>query len=83
VTEDGDGPLWTYEPISGAGTFNVTSRAVGCATARRVVRRTKYVRSGPRGPAGWRCGYVREAYEFVDIRCTATGGRVVRWQSGA
>jgi hypothetical protein len=32
---------------------------------------------------GLDCRNLREAYEYVDVRCTGSRGRVVRWQSGA
>ncbi len=65
--------------ISGAGTFNVTSRAIGCREARRVS-----LHSYPgNGYGGWRCRYIDRAHEYADVRCTKAGGRVVRWQTAA
>lgn len=70
---------WGMGPIQGAGIFNVTTRRVGCRTARRFVRRYKGTDSGyPR----WRCHEIND-YESSDVRCTAAGGRVIRWQSGS
>jgi hypothetical protein len=67
--------------------YNVTSRVVGCRFARRFAR--AQIRHG--GPAcredrwcsyrGWRCRHVAYRTES-DIRCTKSGGRVVRWQYG-
>ena len=78
-TADGDGPKWTYRPIQGAGTWNVTSRVVGCRTARRVALHA-YPHHRYRG---WHCRYVSRGEEFADVRCTKSGGRVVRYQAGA
>jgi hypothetical protein len=70
---------WGISSISGAGIYNLTTRLVGCRTARRFARRyqgtdTYYPR--------WRCRE-RDDYEASDVRCTASGGRVIHWQSGA
>lgn len=65
--------------ISGAGTFNVTSRQVACRVARRVAMKS-YPGSNYRG---WRCRYVSEAHEYADVRCTRPSGAVVRWQTAA
>jgi hypothetical protein len=70
---------WTYGEISGAGIFNVTTRRVGCRTARKFVLSW----NGNGRYRGYRCRYVSQAYEFADIRCTASRGRVIRWQTGA
>jgi hypothetical protein len=76
---------WTYDSIRGAGIYNVTTRRVRCARARDIVRHIRFGRRAPFRPhyPGWFCRYVHRAYESVDIRCTASGGRVVRWQAGA
>ena len=70
---------WTYGDIEGAGIYNVTTRNVGCATARRFVRR--YRGTDTYYPT-WRCREIND-YEFSDIRCTASRGRVIHWQTGA
>ena len=70
---------WTYGEIEGAGIYNVTTRNVGCSTARRFVRR--YRGTDTYYPT-WRCREVND-YEFSDIRCTASRGRVIHWQTGA
>jgi hypothetical protein len=70
---------WTYDDIHGAGISNVTTRKVRCTTARRFVRR--YRGTDSYFPT-WRCREVNE-YESSDIRCTASRGRVIRWQAGA
>jgi hypothetical protein len=76
---------WTYRSIRGAGIGNVTSRRIACAEARHIVLHVRFGRRAPYRPhyPGWSCRYVRQGYEFADIRCTASGGRVVRWQAGA
>jgi hypothetical protein len=65
--------------ISGAGTFNVTSRKVTCKVARRVSLKS-YPGSNYRG---WRCRYISQAHEYADVRCTRPSGAVVRWQTAA
>lgn len=76
---------WTYEPLTGAGTYNVTSRVVGCRTARRLALHASSRAGNDRTwrYRRWRCRYVSRAYEYADVRCTRAGGRVVRWQFGA
>jgi hypothetical protein len=73
----------------GSSIYNITSRVVPCARARRLVRQfvadpacteDRYCRH-----AGWSCtqlGYrVPGGYE-IDSRCTRPEGRVVRYQFG-
>jgi hypothetical protein len=62
---------------------NVTTRNVSCVTARRfIVRFTK--RANQNGTyRGFRCRSTFPAFEAVDTRCTASRGRVIRWQGGA
>jgi hypothetical protein len=80
-----------YAPGGGAGVFNITTRVTPCRVARRMARNfyrgrwTNVPRrsGGPfrRGP--YRCINRRLGYELADLRCTASRGRVVRWQHGA
>jgi hypothetical protein len=78
--DHGDGRMrWGMIPIQGAGSYNLTTHAVGCATARSFVRR--YRGTDTYYPT-WVCPEVNE-YESPDTRCTASGGRVIRWQSGS
>jgi len=70
---------WGMSEVSGAGIFNVTTRKVGCKTARRFVRR--YRGTDTYFPK-WRCRETNE-YESSDVRCVASRGRVIHWQSGA
>ncbi len=78
--DHGDGRMrWGTSDIHGAGIFNVTTRGVSCRVARRFVRRYR----GPSTHAPtWRC---REhtRHELSDVRCTASQGRVIRWQAGS
>ena len=69
---------WGMSPVDGAGLFNLTTRRVSCRKARRFARR---YRQGSFVP-GWRCTE-NLAYEYGDYRCTASRGRVIRWQLGA
>src|SRR4051812_15973170 len=60
-----------------AGAYNVTSRVTSCRRARNVATRW-YFRS-QHSPLGYRCRVRRLAGSW-DVRCTATRGRVVRFQ---
>ena len=66
-------------PIDGAGSYNLSTRNVSCRTARRFEGRY-------RGPGSyyprWRCREIND-YEFSDVRCVASRGRVIHWQAGA
>jgi hypothetical protein len=65
---DVDGP--------GVGIKNLTTRGVGCRTARRAARAYEY---DDRRPSGYSCRR-RKAEQYVyDVRCTK-GQRVMRWQ---
>ena len=67
-----------------AHAFNITTRVVGCTRAKRVIRSWNRgaARRGGNGYArGLYCRYRDTGYEAGDIRCTGTGGRVVRWQT--
>lgn len=70
---------WTLGRIEGGGTFNVTTRRVSCRKARRFVRR--YRGTDSYYPT-WNCREVNR-YESSDVRCTASGGRVIHWQAGS
>lgn len=79
----------TYDPEIGSFTFglvrggtgvaNLTTRNVSCSAARRLALR--YRGSDSFFPM-WKCREVSE-YEFLDVRCIASRGRVVHWQGGA
>ena len=80
-----------YAPGGGAGVYNITTRVTGCSTARAMARnfyRGRWSniprRDGERFRRGpYSCRFLSQGYELSDLRCTASGGRVVRWQSGA
>ena len=70
---------WGMSAIQGAGIFNVTTRKVRCRKARHFVR---HYRSTDSYYPTWNCRE-HNSYEFSDIRCTASRGRVIHWQAGA
>ena len=85
VKECGD-----YAPGGGAGVYNITARVTSCKTARRMARRF-YRGAWTNVPSDSRpfrrgryvCRNRNTGYESADMRCTASRGRVVRWQHGA
>jgi hypothetical protein len=67
--------------------YNVTTRVVRCRFARRFARR-QIVYGGPACREdrwctyrGWRCRHIASRSKS-DVRCTKSGGGVVRWQYG-
>jgi hypothetical protein len=85
-TADGAGPMWTFRDIAGAGVYNLTTRRVGCRSARRYVEKWQREYGGGRVSyvGGYRCTDLAwGAYELQDIRCVRSRGRVIRWQQGA
>lgn len=60
---------------------NITAKVVTCTQARRLVKRV--MQSTARHFGGMTCRRKVTGYEGSDIRCTGSGGRVVRWQAGA
>jgi len=76
---------------SGYSVFNITSRVASCSTARRIARayyRGRWTnlprRAGrPFRRGSYTCRYRLWGYEGVDMRCTASGGRVVRFQASS
>jgi hypothetical protein len=67
---------WTYGNLpSGGYLVNLTTRHVGCRYAR------PFALHGRRH-AGWRCHGTTLGIEYVDVRCTASRGRVIHWQTG-
>lgn len=75
----------------GYSVFNITTRVTSCRTARRMARR--YYNGDwdnvPRRPGrtfrrgSYTCSYRLEGSEGIDMRCTATGGRVVRFHASS
>lgn len=76
----------------GAGVYNITTRVTRCSVARRMARRFwhGHWKNVPRtdlpGSArpfrrgSYTCRNRHIGSELNDMRCTASGGRVVRWQ---
>jgi hypothetical protein len=79
----------------GAGVYNITSRVTRCRTARRMARRFWHGRwrnvprtdrpnsDRPFRRGSYTCRNRHLGIELNDMHCTASGGRVVRWQWGA
>lgn len=79
-----------YAPGGGAGVYNITTRVTACRTARTMAKRfyngrwTNLPRDARRFRRGkYTCRNRNTGIELADLRCTAAGGRVVRWQHGA
>ena len=79
-----------YAPGGGAGVFNITTRVTKCRTARRMARRLYHGHwrnikpEGQPFPRGeYTCRWRSIGIEAADVRCTASRGRVVRFQTGA
>lgn len=83
----GDKPVFTSEPIVGGGIYDIRTRVAACRTARRMVRRFWSGRWGKCDPTCRRgrfsCRNRRIGDEVWIMRCTAAGGRVVRFEYGA
>ena len=79
------------DEMEGAGVYNITTRVATCRRARKIVRRywSDYSswcdRGSSRCEIGWgfTCRRTRLGEEYFDVRCTASRGRVVRFQYGA
>ncbi|HEX2085892.1 MAG TPA: hypothetical protein VHF89_09435 [Solirubrobacteraceae bacterium] len=74
---DGSG-RWHAPPGIGAG-IEVWGQRVTCRRARHVALRWR----GRRRVGRFRCRVIARGEEFVAVRCTARGGRVVRFEAGA
>ena len=85
--DPGGKPVFTQEDIVGAGVYDIQTRAVRCRTARRMVRRFwngRWGRCEPTCRRGrFRCRDRQTGDEVAVMRCTAAGGRVVRFTYGA
>jgi hypothetical protein len=83
----GTKPVFTHEDIVGAGVYNIRTRVTRCRTARRMVRRFWNGDWGPCDPTcrrgRFRCVNRQTGDEVYVMRCTASGGRVVRFVYGA
>ena len=79
------------DEMEGAGVYNITTRVATCRRARKIVRRywndfsSWCDRSSSVCTVGWgfSCRRTRLGEEYSDARCTASRGRVVRFQYGA
>ncbi len=79
------------DEMEGAGVYNITTRVATCRRARKIVRRywndfsSWCDRSSSVCKIGWgfTCRRTRLGEEYSDARCTASRGRVVRFQYGA
>jgi hypothetical protein len=69
---------WRMPPIFGAG-MELWAQKVPCISARRVALRWR----GRSRVGSYRCRVLRQGEEYVKVRCTRPGGRVVRWEAGA
>jgi hypothetical protein len=84
AAEAGAAPIRECGQLAHRYAFNITTRNVGCTEARRVVRRWNRTVAQSGGDGRVRelfCDYRDTGYEAGDIRCTASRGRVVRWQT--
>ena len=73
---------WLLAPFPasfGGASMSVWARRTGCRTARRVARSAA---AGKR-TRGFRCRTTRTGCEFLAERCTARGGRIVWYETGA
>jgi hypothetical protein len=83
----GDKPIFTQKQIVGAGVYDIQTRVARCRTARRMVRRFWAGRWGDCTPGCRRGSFTcldrRLGDELFRMRCTASRGRVVRFEYGA
>ena len=83
----GSKPIFTSEEIVGAGVYDIVTKVARCRTARRMVRRFWAGRWGDCTPGcrrgSFRCRDRQLGDEVARMRCTASGGRVVRFIDGA
>jgi hypothetical protein len=84
---EGGRPIFTQKDIVGAGVFDIRTRVARCGTARRMVRRFWAGEWGDCDPGcrrgRFRCRNRQVGDEVWTMRCTAAGGRVVRFGYGA
>ena len=79
------------DEVEGAGVYNITTSVATCRRARKIVRRfwtdqSKWCgRNSSICRIGWgfTCRTTRLGTEYGDTRCTASRGRVVRFQHGS
>ena len=85
----GDEPVFTEEPLVGAGVEDIRTRVIGCRKARRMVRAFWNGRFNC-GPKALRCTYYsftchnrRLGDEYWLMRCFASGDRMLKFRFGA
>jgi hypothetical protein len=84
----GERPIFTDEQIVGAGVYDIRTKVARCRpTARRMVRRFWNGRWGDCDPGCRRGSFSCRNRQIGDevwiMRCTASRGRVVRFEYGA
>jgi hypothetical protein len=85
----GDDPVFTREPIVGAGVEDIRTRVIGCRKGRRMVKafwngRFDCNESGLRCTYGsFRCRNRRLGEEYWLMRCFASGERLLKFRFGA
>jgi hypothetical protein len=83
----GSKPIFTSDDIAGAGVSDIITKVARCRTVRRMVRRFWAGRWADCTPGcrrgSFRCRDRQLGDEFFRMRCTASRGRVVRFNYGA
>jgi hypothetical protein len=85
----GDKPVFTNQPIVGAGVEDIRTRVIGCPKARRMVKafwngRFDCNESGLRCSFGsFRCRNRRLGDELWLMRCFGSGERLLKFRFGA
>jgi hypothetical protein len=85
----GDRPIFTDEPIIGAGVEDIRTRVIGCRKGRRMVKAfwNGHFDCGPNGVRctyfSFRCRNRRLGDEYWLMRCFASGDRMLKFRFGA
>ena len=85
----GDKPIFTDEPIVGAGVEDIRTRVIGCPKARRMVKAfwNGRFKCGPKGLRctyySFRCANRRLGEEYWLVRCFASRERMLKFRFGA
>ena len=85
----GDKPVFTREPVLGAGVEDIRTRVIGCPNARRMVKafwngRFDCNESGLRCTYGsFRCRNRRLGEEYWLMRCFGSGERLLKFRFGS
>jgi hypothetical protein len=86
---EGDDPVFTREPIVGAGVEDIRTRVIGCRKGRRMVKafwngRFDCSANALRCTYGsFRCRNRRLGDEYWLMRCFASGERMLKFRFGA